>query len=84
MRCTLGLFPVNQPNSKKERLPRLRDIQQLLMVLNGTKLMLDDHGNNLDSFRTSLESFRSFRGPLIHKSVAGQEHFFAISYSKAE
>ena len=30
-----------------------------LKVLNGTKLILDDHGNNLDSFRISLESFRS-------------------------
>ena len=56
-----------------------------LKVLNGTKLMLDDHGNNLDSFRISLESFRSFRsfrGPLFHKPVTGQELFFAISYSK--
>ena len=34
-----------------------------LKVLNGNKLILDDHGNNLDSFRISLESFRSFRGP---------------------
>ena len=53
-----------------------------LKVLNGTKLILDDHGNNLDSFRISLESFRSFRGPLLHKPVPGQELFFAISYSK--
>ena len=49
-----------------------------LKVLNGTKLILDDHGNNLDSFRISLESFRSFRGPLLHKPVT----IFAISYSK--
>ena len=28
-------------------------------------MILDDNGNNLDSFRISLESFRSFRGPLI-------------------
>ena len=43
-----------------------------LKVLNGTKLILDYHRNNLDSLRISLESFRSFRGPLIHKSVTGQ------------
>ena len=42
-----------------------------LKVLNGTKLILDDHGNNLDSFTLSLESFRFFRGPLLHKSVTG-------------
>ena len=53
-----------------------------LKVLNGTKLILDDHGNNLDSFRISLESFRSFRGPLLHKPVTGRELFSAISYSK--
>ena len=53
-----------------------------LKVLNGTKLILDDHGNNLDSFKISLESFRSFRGPLLHKPVTGQELFFAIPYSK--
>ena len=53
-----------------------------LKVLNGTKLILDDHGNNLDSFRISLESFRSFRGPLLLKPVTGQELFFAVSYSK--
>ena len=50
-----------------------------LKVLNGTKLILDDLGNNLDSFRISLESFRSFRGPLFCKPVTGQELFFAIS-----
>ena len=53
-----------------------------LKVLNGNKLILDDHGKNLDSFRISLESFRSFRGPLLHKPVTGQELFFAVSYSK--
>ena len=36
----------------------------------------------MDSFRISLESFRSFRGPLLHKPVKGQELFFAVSYSK--
>ena len=51
-------------------------------VLNGTKLILDDHGNNLNSFRISLESFRSFRGLLLHKPVTGQELFFAVSYNK--
>ena len=29
-----------------------------------------------------MESFRSFRGPLLHKPVTGQELFFAFSYSK--
>ena len=53
-----------------------------LKVLYGTKLIIDDHGNNLDSFRISLESFRSFRGPLLLKPVTGQELFFAVSYSK--
>ena len=36
----------------------------------------------MDSFRISLESFRSFRGPLLYKPVTGQELFFALSYSK--
>ena len=45
-------------------------------------MILDDHGNNLDSFRISLESFRSFRVPLLHKPVTGQELFLAVSYSK--
>ena len=53
-----------------------------LMALNGTKLIFDDHGNKVDSFRISLESFRSFKGPLLHKPVTGQELFFAVSYSK--
>merc|ERR1712051_80529 len=46
------------------------------------KLFLDDHGNNLDSFRISLESFGSFRGPILHKPVTGQELFFDVFYSK--
>ena len=53
-----------------------------LKVLNGTKLILDDHGNNLASLRISLESFGSFSGPLLHKAVTGQDLFFAVSYSK--
>ena len=53
-----------------------------LKVLNGTELILDDHGNNLDLFRISMESFRSFRGCLLHKPVTGQKLFFAVSYSK--
>ena len=32
--------------------------------------------------KISLESFRSFRGPLFLKPVTGQELFFAVSYSK--
>ena len=47
-----------------------------------TKLILDVHGNNLDSYRISLESFRTFRGPLLLKPVAGQELFFSVSYNK--
>ena len=54
----------------------------LLKFLNGTKVILDDHGNILDSSRISLESFRSFRDPLLLKPVTGQELFFAVSYSK--
>ena len=50
-----------------------------LKVLDGAKLILDDHGNNLNSF--SLDSFRSFRGPLLYKPVTGQELSFAVSYS---
>ena len=53
-----------------------------LKVLNGTKLILDDQGKNLNSFRISLESFRFFIGPLLLKPVTGQELFFAVSYSK--
>ena len=39
-------------------------------------------GITKDSFKISLESFRSVRGSLLHKSVTGQELFFALSYSK--
>ena len=53
-----------------------------LKVQNGTKLILDDHGNNLDSLRISLKSLRSFRGPLLLKPVTGQELFFTVSYNK--
>ena len=53
-----------------------------LKILNGTKLILHDHGNNLDSFRINLESFRYFRGTLLHKPVTGQELFYAPSYNK--
>jgi hypothetical protein len=53
-----------------------------MKVLNGTKLILDDHGNNLDSFKISLESFGSFRGALLLKPVTGQELLFAVSYRK--
>ena len=49
-----------------------------LSVLNGTKLILDDQGNHLDSFIISLESFRSFRGPLFRKPVTGQELFLLL------
>ena len=49
-----------------------------LKVLNVTKLILDDHGNNFDSFRINWESlkpFRSFRSPLLLEPVTGQELF---------
>ena len=46
-----------------------------LKILNGIKLILDDQGNHLDSYTISLELFRSFRGPLFHKPVTGQELF---------
>ena len=46
-----------------------------LKVLIGTKMILDDHGNNLDLFR-------SFRGRLLLKPVTGQELFFAVPYNK--
>ena len=49
--------------------------------LNGTKLILDDHGNNLDSFRICLESFRSFRGPLFHKPVTGHTGSFLLFHT---
>ena len=55
-----------------------------LKVLNGTKLILDDHRKNLNSFRISLESFRSFRGPLHHKPVTSQKLFFVVSYSSSK
>ena len=48
-----------------------------LKVLNDIKLMLDDQGNHFDSFRISLKCFGSFRGPLFHKPVTGQELFVA-------
>ena len=53
-----------------------------MKVLNGTKLILDDLGINLDSFRLISEPFRSFRGPLLLKPVTGQKLFFAACYGK--
>ena len=53
-----------------------------LKIQNGTKIILDDQENHLDSYTISLESFKSFRGPLLRKPVTGQELFFAASYSK--
>jgi hypothetical protein len=50
-----------------------------LKVLNGFLLVLDDQG---DSFRISLESIRSYRGPLFHKPVTGLTLFFATWYKK--
>ena len=39
------------------------------------KLILDGQGNHFDAYTISLESFRSFRGPLFRKPVTGQELF---------
>ena len=39
------------------------------------KLIFDDHGNILDSFKISLESFMSFSGPLFRKPVTGHDFF---------
>ena len=50
-----------------------------MKVLNGNKLILDDHGNNLDLFRISL---KSFRGPLFLKPGTGQELVFAVSLNE--
>ena len=53
-----------------------------MKILSAIRLILDDQGNHLNSYTISLESFRSFRGPLFHKPVTGQELYFAVSYSK--
>ena len=53
-----------------------------MKILNGVILILDDQGNHLESYTISLESFRSFRGPLFCKPVTSQELFFAVSYRK--
>ena len=53
-----------------------------MKILNDIKLILDDQGNHLDSYTISLESFRSFRGPLFCKPVNWSGFFFAASYSK--
>ena len=42
-----------------------------LKILSSIKLILNDQGNNLDSYAISLESFRSIRGPLFRKPVTG-------------
>ena len=36
----------------------------------------------MDSYTSSLESFRSFRGPFFYKLVTGEDPFFAVSNSK--
>ena len=54
-----------------------------LWSLNGTKMNLDDHGNNLNLFRISLESFRFFRGHLLTpQTINWSGNVFAVSYSK--
>ena len=50
-----------------------------LKVLNGTKLIVDDQGNHLDSFRISFyKPFKFFRGPLFPKPVTGQALFLPL------
>ena len=49
-----------------------------LKVINGTKLILDDHMIHFDSFRICFESFRSFRGTLFPKPVVGHELSFLL------
>ena len=56
-------------NSKKKFLTSYWLNRGPLKILNGIKLILDDQGNHLDSYTISLESFRSFRGPLFRKPV---------------
>ncbi len=51
-------------------------------VLNDAKLIQDDQENHIDPFQISLVPLRSFRGPVFRKPPTGQEHFFAVSYSK--
>ena len=51
-----------------------------MKVLNGTKVILDDQGNHINSLRISLESFMSFRGLLFHKLATGQILFLATRY----
>ena len=55
-----------------------------LKVLNGTKLILDDHGNNLDSFRNQnhILSVWNPLGPSTQNSNWSGTSFFFISYSK--
>ena len=49
-----------------------------LKNLNGTKLILDDLGNHLDSYAISLESFRSFRGPPVPQTSNWSGTFFCL------
>ena len=74
--CVLGLEPLCCKKQQKSSWP----VTSLwnrgpLKILNGMKLILDDQGNHLDPCTLSLESFRSFRGPLFRKPVTGQELF---------
>ena len=52
-----------------------KNFTDLWKILNCIKLILGDQGNYLDSYTISLESFRSFRGPLFRKPVTGQDFF---------
>ena len=53
-----------------------------LKVLNGTKLILDDQGNHLDSFRIRLESFRSLRGHVSNQQNSHWSGTFLAAWYK--
>ena len=53
-----------------------------LKDLNDSKLIVYESKWFPWSTRMNFIPFRSFRGPLLHKPVIGQELFFAVSYSK--
>ena len=73
------LEPVFCKKQQKKFLTSYWFVEQLyrgpLKILNGIRLIQDVQGIHLDSYTISLESFRSFRGPLFLKPVTGQEFF---------
>ena len=75
--CNCKLFRADLLYQVAKKVPDLTGLC-VMKVVNGTKLILDDQENQLGSFRISLDSFRSFRGPLIHKPVTGQILFLPL------